>query len=84
MLIIYDKKLFAIKTSIYEHRPMEIIYEIPLGNLKDFKIKYKLFAHINFVNKEKNNMKELLIVKFNYEQDSKKFIDTLNKVLKDY
>jgi len=83
MLIIYDKKLFAIKTSIYEHRPMEIINEIPLSNLKDFKIKYKLFAHINFVNKEKKNLKEILIVKFNYEQDSKKFIDSLNKVLKE-
>jgi hypothetical protein len=84
MIIIYDKNLFAIKTSIYENRPMQIIYEIPLSNLKDFKIKYKLFAHINFVNKEKNNLKEILIVKFNYEQDSKKFIDSLNKVLKEH
>ena len=84
MLIIYEKKIFAIKTSIYEHRPMEIINEIPLDSLKDFKIKCKLFAHINFVNKEKNNKKEFLIVRFNYEQDSKKFIDSLNKVLKEH
>ena len=84
MLIIYDKNLFAIKTSIYENRPMQIINEIPLNNLKEFKIKYKLFAHINFVNKEKNNLKEILIVKFNYELDSKKFVDSLNKVLKEH
>ena len=87
LLIIYNMKLYAIKTSIYNNKPMQIINEILLCNLKDLKIKSKLYAHIDFINNKvnkngKKNIKESLIVKFNYEQDSEKFLSSINKAKK--
>ena len=88
LLIIYNMKLFAIKTSIYNNKPMQIIHEILLSNLKDLKIKSKLFVYIEFINNKtnkygkKNNIKNNLIVKFNYEQDSVKFLNSINKAKK--
>ena len=86
LLIVDNKKLFAIKTSIYNNKPMQIIHEILLSNLKDLKIKTKLFVHIDFysnkTNKYGKKIKNNLIVKFNYEQDSIKFVNSVNKAKK--
>ena len=86
LLIIYNMKLFAIKTSIYNNKPMQIIHEILLSNLKDLKIKTKLFVHIDFISNKTNKygkkIKNNLIVKFNYEQDSIKFVNSVNKAKK--
>ena len=83
LLILYDNKLFAIKTPIYNNNPIEIIHEIPLNNLKTVKIKSKFFAHINFINcKNMKNTKEILIAKLKYELDSEKFVNSVNNAKK--
>ena len=85
LLILYDNKLFAIKTPIYKNNPIEIIHEIPLNNLKNVKIKSKLYAHINFINcKNMKNTKEILIAKLKYEFDSAKFVNSINNAKKDH
>ena len=83
LLIIYDNKLLAINTPTFNNKPIEIIYEIMINNLKNIKIKNKFYAHIQF-NDLNNGIKhkETLIVKFNYEQDSEKFLNSINKVKK--
>lgn len=83
LLILYDNKLFAIKTPIYKNNPIEITHEIPLFNLKNVKIKSKLYAHINFINcKNMKNNKEILIAKLKYEFDSEKFVNSVNNAKK--
>ena len=85
LLILYDNKLFAIKTPIYKNNPIEITHEIPLNNLKNVKIKSKFFAHINFINcKNMKNTKEILIAKLKYEFDSEKFVNSINNAKKDH
>ena len=83
LLIMCDNKLFAIKTPTYNNKPIEIIYEIMLNNIKNIKIKAKFYVHINFNNMSNEiKNKETLVVKFNYEQDSEKFLNSINKVKK--
>ena len=80
LLIIYENKLFAIKTPAFNNKPIEIIHEIPLTNIKSTNIKDKFYAHINFIiSNGIKTIKEFLIAKFFYEIDSKKFISSINK-----
>ena len=83
LLILYDNKLFAIKTPIYNNNPIEIIHEISLNNLKNIKIKSKFYAHINFIKcKNMKNNKEILIAKLKYEFDSEKLVNSINSAKK--
>ena len=82
LLIIFENKLFAIKTPTYNNKPIEIIYEILLNNLKNIKIKSKFYIHIHFNKNGTKNQQECLIVKFIYEQDLEKFLNSINKAKK--
>ena len=82
LLIIFENKLFAIKTPTYNNKPIEIIYEILLNNLKNIKIKSKFNVHIHFNKNGTKNQQESLIVKFIYEQDTEKFLNSINKAKK--
>jgi len=86
LLVIYNNKLFVIKTPIYKSKSMQIIHEIPTNNIKDVKIKSKLFVHINFIkntlNNGKKNEKNTVKAKFNYEIDCQKIVDAINKAKK--
>ena len=85
LLIIYDKKLFVIKTPNINNAPMEIIDEIPLNNIKNIKIKSKLITKISVINTNNNNEKNninKISVKFNYELDSSKFNSSIDKAKK--
>ena len=86
LLVIYNNKLFAIKTPIYNSKSMQIIHEIPINNLKDVKIKSKFFVHINFIKNalggDKKNEKDIVKVKFYYEVDCQKIVDDINKAKK--
>ena len=80
LLIIYEKKLFCIKTPIQINKPMQIIQEILLINIKEFKMKDKIFCYIKFKNDQQ--IIENIIIKFNSEFDSGKFIESFNKAQK--
>jgi hypothetical protein len=83
LLILYDNKLFVIKTPMYNNNPIEIMHEITLNNIKNVKIKSKFYAHINFINcKNMKNSKEILIAKLKYELDSEKFVNSVNNAKK--
>ena len=83
LLILYDNKLFVIKTPMYNNNPIEIMHEITLNNLKNVKIKSKFYAQINFINcKNMKNSKEILIAKLKYELDSEKFVNSVNNAKK--
>ena len=81
LLIIYDKKIYVIKTPNIKNKPMEIIDEIPLDKIIVLKKKTKLNLKIKFIkthNIEKKNEKKIL-VGFNREKDSIQFIDSIDK-----
>ena len=77
LLIIYDKKLYCIKTPTQNNKPMQIIQEIVLIKIKDYKMKTKIFCYIYFINDKQNEAN--IIIKFNSEIDSEKFIDSFKK-----
>ena len=80
LLIIDENKLYVIKTPLYNSKPMQILHEILITNLKGLEMKSKFIVHINFnkMNNENKSVGDILIVKFNYEQDSEKFINSVN------
>ena len=59
---------------------MQIIQEILLINIKEFKMKDKIFCYIKFKNDKQ--IIENIIIKFNSEFDSGKFIESFNKAQK--
>ena len=77
LLIIYDKKLYCIKTPNQNNKPMQIIQEIVLIKIKDYKMKTKIYCYIYFINDKQNEAN--IIIKFNSEIDSEKFIDSFKK-----
>lgn len=77
LLIISDKKLFCIKMSTQNNKQMEIINEILLIKIKDFKIKSKLYCNICFKNDKQKE--EKIIIKFNSEIDLEKFQASFKK-----
>lgn len=81
LLIIHQKKLFCIKTPTQNNKPMQIIQEILLIKIKEYKIKAKLFFYMYFLNDKQ--MEENIIIKFNSEIDSEKFIESFTKAKKD-
>ena len=84
LLIIYDKKLFIIKTPNINNTPMEIIDEIPLNHIKNIKKKSELITKISVINTNNNEKKNInkISVKFNYELDSSKFNSSIDKAKK--
>ena len=80
LLIIYNEKLFCIKTPIQNNQPMKIIQEIVLINMKDIKMKDQIFCYINFINDKQNE--ENIIIKFNSELDAEKFLESFQKAQK--
>ena len=80
LLIIYEKKLFCIKTPIQINKPMQIIQEILLINVKEIKMKDKMFCYFKFKNDKQ--IIENIIIKFNSEFDSGKFVESFNKAQK--
>ena len=81
LLIIYEKKLFCIKTPTQKNKPLQIIHEIFLNKIKDFKIKEKLFCYIYFINEKQ--FEENIIIKFNSDINSEKFVESFNKAKKE-
>ncbi len=80
LLIIYKNKLFAIKIPTFNNKPIEIVYEIPVNDIKSTNIKDKFYVHINFIIKNGAKNKEgILIANFTYEIDSEKLINSINK-----
>ena len=77
LLIIYNKKIYCIKTPTQNNKPMQIIQEIVLIKIKEYKMKTKIFCYIYFINDKQND--ENIIIKFNSEIDSEKFIDSFKK-----
>ena len=81
LLIIHEKKLICIKTPTQNNKPMEIIQEIFLIKIKEYKVKAKLFYYIDFLNDKQNE--DNIIIKFNSEIDSEKFIESFKKAKKE-
>ena len=81
LLIIYDKKIYCIKTPTHNNKPMQIIQEIFLTKIKDCKIKTKIFCYIYFIND--NQKEENIIIKFNSEMELNNFIDSFQKAKKE-
>ena len=77
LLIIFEKKLFCIKVPIHNNKQMLIIHEIFLIKIKEYKIKNKLHCHIHYINNK--DKQDTIVIKFNAELDSEKFLDSLKK-----
>ena len=77
LLVIFEKKLFCIKVPIHNNKQMQIIHEIFLIKIKEYKMKNKLYCHIHFINNK--DKQDTIIINFKSELDSEKFLDSFKK-----